>query len=291
MEERVAVLSGGGSHGAYHLGVLEYSMARLGRRYTRFYGVSAGALIAGYMCMASIDEQLDALICLKRLWCNLRTKDIYKKRTGGILAGLMGKSVYNSWPLVRLVQGMWDRDKALASGVLAKVGAVCWDTGEYRVVSSRVKYFDYWICASASYPVFMLPVKIGDAYWGDGGMANITPVKAALLDGCKRIDVISCEPTGAVDRWAPVGEQAVPGFLFRMLSITMREIADTDLQVVGHANDLVQLKDAYTDVDLRVLRPEYPLRGGSLEFVPAASSVNCCRGFQDALCASAQGRW
>jgi NTE family protein len=279
---RAIVMSGGGAFGAYEAGALDYLTRDLGRDYEILCGVSAGALNASYLGQAPPGEMATWVRKLCRLWETTTTDMVYKKRLFGELAALFWPSVYDSTPYIKLVQDNLDVAKVQASGRKVRIGAVCWDSGEYRVIREQDSRLDWWTIASASYPVFFLPIKIDGAYWGDGGLRNVTPIKEALKLGCKEIDVVVAQNVRSLPMWSPRGEKAVPGYLFRALDIIMKELSLTDLQVAGVDNPYAQLAGQYEDVQITVCQPLSPLIGSSLTFDPAAASDNIKRGREDA---------
>jgi NTE family protein len=289
------VLSGGGAHGAYEVGALGYTIGTMGKQFDRFYGVSVGALNSAFMGMYPKMQQAAGARELKDFWRPLETPDIYKKCPipfGDYIAGATRLSVYDSRPLCRLILKTYDHTRSVSSGIYTAVGAVCWDTGEYRVVSSLDdRRFAYWIMASSSYPIFFLPVKIDGKMWTDGGAINVTPIQQAILDGCDEIYVVVCSNVFDFSTWDPKGEKAIPGYLFRLLDVMSREVSKTDLQVCGFHNEVAQLKDQYANVDLKILMPSRPLVGDSLTFSPINTSFNYKRGYEDAKAAHLRGEW
>ena len=290
MTERVAVLSGGGSNGAYHIGALDYAINVLGYRYEAFYGTSSGALIAAHMCHYPIERQDAGIRNLRMFWGGLVTRDIYRRRTGGIVAAAYAKSIYDSQPLLNLIRHRYDERLARSSGVRAAVSAVNWDTGEYRIVDQSAHDFPYWVYASAAYPVFFAPVRIDGHLWGDGGMVNITPIKRALVDGHRTLDAVLCEPKNH-SPWNGCNERAFPGFLHRLLEIQSREVANNDIELAGFGSELVELRPRYRDAQIGVLRPSQPLIGDSLLFEPTTTQLKMKRGYNDAKSAYVAKRW
>jgi NTE family protein len=290
-----AVLSGGGSHGPYQVGALDYFTRVLGRRYDRLYGVSVGGLNAGFLSMYPLEQQDVGVGELKEFWRPLKTGDIYKHCPvpfGDYISAATGISIYDSMPLNRLVLKTYDYARSASSGVMCKVGAVCWDTGDYKILSQHEdRRFAYWIMASASYPVFFRPVKIDGQLWTDGGAMNVTPIRQAIVDGAKEIDVIVCQPVFKMPEWDPKGEKAVPGYLFRLLELMNKEVARTDLEVCGYNNQIAELRQEYEDVKIRVLMPTHALVGSSLEFSPINTALNFRRGYTDARSARQNGMW
>lgn len=277
---KALVLSGGGAFGAYQLGAVQY-LAKVGRRYDMLCGVSVGALNAG--CLAQHATIQAGLPALEAFWKTIRTDKVYRKRPLGWAAALWHNSIFDSRPLSDLVLANVDVRKLQGSGVKLRVGAVCWDTGEYRAITERDPRIAWWIMASASYPVFFLPIKIDGQLWTDGGLRHITPIREAVREGATEVDVVICEDPTKAGSWAPKGENAVPGFLFRAMGLMLKEVADTDLQVMGISNPFVQPRPEYAGIRFRVVHPTAPLAGSSLEFNQADITRNMQQGYRDAM--------
>jgi len=264
------VLSGGGARGAYEIGALKKPMADEGRDYDAIYGASVGGLTAAGLSQTPLGKPAEAIKWLEDLWLGLSTKDIYVKWPLWPASVALKKSVYDSSPLAHLVRSKFSLAKARASGKTVKVRAVNWETKEVRDVSQEDDDFIDWVLASASYPVMLLPVEINGEEWTDGGARDITPITAALLDGCKRIDVITTDdPNLPSHRWDPKCQTAITGYLPRLLTITFDEVMRNDLRNVGINNPFVRLVDEYADVEFRVLQPTKRMNGfDSLDFSP-----------------------
>jgi NTE family protein len=276
---RALVMSGGGAYGAYEAGAVQ-ALATAGLDYDMLYGVSVGAINAAWL--AQHKTLAEGSIGLLEFWDEITTAKVYRERPGGKAAGLWGISVYDSTPIVQLIQRSLDRDKLRASGKRLRVGAVCWETGEYKVTTEADSRIAWWVAASSSYPVFFLPIKIDGSLWTDGGLRNITPVREAIVAGAKEVDVVVCEDPWRCGGWNPAGEKALPGFMLRAMSVMLKEIAATDLYAVGIRNQIVQLAKEYADVKVRVIYPQTPLAGSSLAFDQAAIQNNIAHGRADA---------
>jgi NTE family protein len=192
---RALVLSGGGAHGAYQVGVLKALSERSEEDYQLVCGISVGALNAAFLAQYKVGDMGKAVSDLAAFWRSLNTGKIYRKRTFGLLSALWNPSVFDSSPLQSMVRGMYDGERIRASGRSMRVGAVCWETGEYRSVDENTDPLVEWILASSSYPAFFSPVQIDGLNWSDGGLRNVTPISDAFECGARHVDAIVCENT------------------------------------------------------------------------------------------------
>jgi NTE family protein len=280
---KALVLSGGGSHGAYQVGVLRALAEARCEDYRLICGVSVGALNAAFLAQHEFGELEYAVDELAKFWRTITTKSIYRTRTLGVLSALWNPSVFDSRPLQKLVRGMFDAGKIEASGKLLRLGAVCWETGEYRSVNERTEPLVEWILASSSYPVFFLPIKIDGLNWSDGGLRHVTPIADAFEAGATEIDAIVCEDTEKIGLWSADGKSALPGYFERGFSVVMKELARNDLQVVGVGNPYAKAVRPYDNCKVRVIEPSVELAGSSLTFDPKDIATNMELGYEDGL--------
>ncbi len=260
------VLSGGSSKGAYQVGVLKKWMGEDGRDYEIICGVSVGALNGSYLSQFKYGEPKAASDGLLGLWSRVKNENVKKSWCLGALASLWKRSVYDSTPLQKWIDSELNLDLLAKSGKLLRVGCTSWRTGQYTFATEKDPNIKRWVMASSSYPVFMLPIEIGDDLWTDGGLRSVTPLGEAIRLGAEEIDVIMCSRPDLPSDWDWHKEAAIPGFLMQSMSIMSDEIMMADLQVCGLKNDLAELTDRYRKVKIRLLRPSAPLGVEPMDF-------------------------
>lgn len=257
---KALVLSGGGSAGPFHLGVMEYLHAR-GNRYDLFVGVSVGALVAANMCQHPKGRATQALLKTRRLFLSVKTRNIWKHWSGGMLTAflpwLKKESLYDSGPFERLVKRRLSRKSLQESGVKLLVGAVNLNTGKYETFDQDSPDIVKAVIASASYPVFFKPVKIGKDKYSDGGIRTVTPIQAAIDAGATEIDIITCVPPEG-GRWDGGGMLSTAG---RDLSLMVDEIVCNDLRL---GIEMAREKG----IKVRLWRPNKQVVKDPLEFIP-----------------------
>lgn len=283
---RMLVMSGGGCYGAYQAGALEYLVGQRRRDYSHLYGVSVGAINASFLAQYGAGKLHIGVIDLVKHWRTLERKDVYRKCAMGMLAGVFRNHIYDSRPVIRWLTNDLDADKIAGSGRKLRVGAVCWNTGEYRIADEADARIAWWVAASSSYPNFFKPILIDGQMWTDGGLRNVTPIRSAVQEavreGIDDIDVLICENPAALEEWDHRKQVILPGYLFRTLSIIMKELAMGDMQAVGWQNEISELRDQYAHLKIHVCHPTRPLHGTSLDFAPANMKLNMRRGYEDA---------
>lgn len=269
---RALVLSGGGSKGAFQVGVLKRWMGEQGRDYDIICGVSVGALNAAGLAMTPKGMPAAASAMLEKFWLDhvTGTSSIYRRWCPfGRLHALWEKSVYDSTPLIELVRSTIDMSLVKASNRLIRVGAVCLDDGEYRYGAQDDPDFVNWVLASSSYPVFLKPIEIGGKLWSDGGIKQVTPIGEAIRLGAEEIDVVMCDNPFLVSSWNSRSKQAIPDQLIRTLDLMNTQIVRNDIETTGLKNQLADIEPRYRHVKVRFVMPEQRLNENALEFDPA----------------------
>lgn len=282
---RALVLSGGGSKGAFQIGVLKRWMGDEGLDYDIMCGVSVGALNIAGLSHSPYGEPQAAIKWLEDFWMKhvTGTESIYKRWFPfGRLHSLWEKSVYNSRPLMKLVREHLDLSKVKTSGRRLAVGAVCLNTGEHAFGTEEDPNFAEWVLASSSFPVFLTPIEIDGKLWSDGGIVNITPLAKAIEMGATEIDVIICSDPWLDNKWNVAKQSAVPNQIIRTLSLMSDQIAKNDIELTGLKNELADINENYQYVKVRVCVPSVPLNVDSLEFNPSDIVRMIEQGYHDA---------
>ncbi|GAB3163574.1 patatin-like phospholipase family protein [Telluribacter humicola] len=205
MAKTALVVSGGGSRGAFAVGVLEYMQAHVRPidQFDIYCGTSTGSLIVP---LAACGE----LPLLRRLYTTTRQNDVLI--LGGITNLARSISLHDAQPLKRLI------DRTLTDSHFAEIqrrglpvyiATVClqterlvyWATqplrvgGDYDVETiSSANILRGAMLASSCQPVFMQPVEMRGQQYTDGGVREITPLQAAIDAGAETIISITLTP-------------------------------------------------------------------------------------------------
>jgi len=201
MPNRALVLSGGGSKGAFELGVVDYLVNDRGLDFEVIAGVSTGSLNAVVLAQgAGASGIRTEVAALKDLWFGIRSNDdIYTSRfLGKILAFISKNSIYSSDPLRTKLEKSVSPSKLTASGKDLRIGAVVLESGDYVTADQKNPSILSWALASSSMPVFFPPVSVDGVTAVDGGVRNITPLK----DAFEALKARAARPTGPKGRGA-----------------------------------------------------------------------------------------
>ena len=264
---RALVLSGGGSFGAFQVGVLKHLMGDLNLKYKVYCGISVGAINCGFLSMYKDSENHRASNELEELWRGLSTAQIYKQWFPfGVLHGLSKNSLYNSSPLKEFIYSILNPDNIKSANHKLRVGAVSLDTGKYKVFDENYPQLADAILASSAFPIMFTPVELENQMWIDGGIRDTTPLGVAIKLGATEIDVILTTPKN-VEKQDFKFKKALAVAL-RSLSVMTDEIADNDIKVAMLINKLVEAgagKDKRY-VKINVYRPDKYLIENPLDF-------------------------
>lgn len=281
---RALVLSGGGSKGAWQLGILKKWMKEQKRDYQILAGVSVGALTVAGLAQFPLGQPEEAIDNVIKLWLEkVETKNVYRRwYPFGRLHALWLKSVYDSQPLIDLVHQNFSHQKVLESGKQVAVGAVCLNDGEHRYVRESDPHFVDWVLASSSFPIFLKPVEIEGRLWSDGGIKSVTPLGQAIKMGADEIDVLITSDMWALHKWSSKKKRAIPDQIVRTLSLMNDKIMQDDIKLTCLKNDLATVNSKYRRVRIRVVTPSQNLMDDSLDFNPKDIRRMMDIGYRDA---------
>lgn len=221
------VLSGGGARGAYQAGILSGLAEVIGHDFGAqpfpiITGISAGSINASYLASASSTfvEQVNLLV---HLWGELVSEQVIKTNpftlgklglgwlkdlsTGGLLGQPQSTHLLDSTPLENFLRQRIDFDQ-LRRNVDSKILDGVSVTSTSYASGTSVTFFDSrdltsWtrsariglkttlalehVLASSSIPIFFKPVRIGQSYYGDGGIRSSSPLSPAIHLGADKI--------------------------------------------------------------------------------------------------------
>jgi len=274
-------MSGGGSKGAYQVGVLKRWMLEEGREYDILVGTSVGAINAAGLSQVKLGNPKEAYLRLEGIWDRVNNKKIRKWWWFWYLASIWRPSIYNSEPLRKWIKEELDAAAIAASGRQLRVGAVSETTGEEFIANETTPNLAEWVYSSAAFPLAFKPGVVNGEEWTDWGIRTVTPIGTAIKAGATEIDVIT---TFNIDlplpRWKPK-YRAVAARGMRDLEIMMNEIMRGDLRAVGDRNEIAKLGGPYKHVKLNLQMPSRPLEYDSLDFSPENAGLGRAFGYAD----------
>lgn len=217
---RVVFLGGGGSRGAFQIGVLRRLLDNdINYEPNIWCGVSVGALTASYLSTGPLKETLPKL---EHLWLNkiLNNKSIWRHHLWyyiifgiciillfticafisfiltapkwltllfGFAALLSFYFPYYSLTHSHSIYNNQPLKELIIDSFNEKnivkqlmVGAVSFNTGKFKVITEKDDNLKEWLMASSAVPIFFRMPKINDDYWLDGGISEISLLNNVL---------------------------------------------------------------------------------------------------------------
>ena len=208
--KRALVISGGGSKGAFAVGVLKELVAIFPRLdFDVYVGTSAGSLVVSLASLNKIET-------LENLYTSISNATLFIE--GNIVDKLGDTSLFDVTPAWKMIQKYYPDDsynELLASGKKVFFTASCLQTNElfvfandassiqptgYNVVQTiNANHFRRAMLASSCVPVFMPPIQIGRDVPGaanpgyqyvDGGVIEYIGIQMAIDAGATEIFAI-----------------------------------------------------------------------------------------------------
>jgi NTE family protein len=180
------VLSGGGSLGALQVGMLQ-ALTEAGIRPDLLIGTSVGAVNAAFMGGRADHE---GALQLGEIWRGLRRQHIFPLSPWSSARGLLGRSnhLISNTSLGDVLRKHLPYQRLEEAAIPVHVITTELKTGRAVVVSSGPAVPA--LLASTAIPGIFPPVTIGRREFIDGGVANHTPIAAAMELGASRIFVL-----------------------------------------------------------------------------------------------------
>lgn len=280
---KALVWSGGGSKGAYGVGVMNHLLGDLQIQYDIICGVSVGAINGSFLAQYHHGQEKLAASDMSKMWSGLNTSKIYKRwMPFGILHALWNKSFYDSSPLRKLIRTHVLLDKIRDSDRKVYVGTVSLSSGKYTIFDQTSDHFIDAVIASASFPTMLEPVSFMGQLWADGGIKEISPLKKAVELGADVIDVIITNPVNRMKKF--LDNPTTVDILKRSIDLSTDKIMANDVEKVEMYNKMALMgltEKKY--VQLNIIRPENNLIEDLLDFRPFKIQEMMEKGYQDAV--------
>ena len=172
------------------------------------------------------------------------------------------RSIYNTKPLRKIVDKRLDLEKLRNSGKKLRVGAVSYQTGEYRTGNEQSEDIVDWVMASSAFPIFFPMPEIDGQNWTDGGVCETAPLKDAIEMGATEIDVILTSPL----HMNKAKDTRLLAQIGRVIDLMTTEIM---------ANDVFHNQSICNNVTIRIIAPKEHFEYDSLSFIPKEIRKMC----------------
>ncbi|MBC7935445.1 MAG: patatin-like phospholipase family protein [Rhizobacter sp.] len=258
---RSLVISGGGSKGAFAVGVIKRLLKEYpNMEFDSYVGTSTGSLIAPLAAMGAYD-------LLEELYTTQKTEDIITKSNIG--DRLNQHSIFDANPLWELIEQYYNDDNYQIlqdSGKKIYLTTTCLQTSELVVFTNDLNpatpdnyevrtwvsadHFRKAVMASACQPVFMPPIKVNKNVPGeanpnhqfvDGGVREYAGVEMAIDNGATEVFTILLS----------TGQKVIMDTEFKTIFPILQQTIDIFTEDVGK-NDLIipsQYNEALVYID------------------------------------------
>ena len=194
-DKTALVLGGGGSRGAYEIGVWQ-ALKTLGIRIDMVYGTSVGAINAAMVAQGDLD-------LTSELWKELETNTVFDMAPDSKPVDYVKEIVVNqgagTGPLHSLLSKYIDEDKVRNSGLDFGITAVSFPdmTGHYLRLKDipEGKLVDYIMASASAFPA-LHAYEIDGVEYIDGGYADSVPVGMAVEDGTSHVIAVDLNGFG-----------------------------------------------------------------------------------------------
>lgn len=223
------VLTGGASLGAVQVGMLRALFER-GIRPDLLVGTSVGAVNAAWVAGRPQPDGVDAL---EDIWMRLRRQDVFPLNPLLSAAGLLGRSnhLISNVSLRTVLETHLPFTRIEEARIPLHVVTTELKSGRAAILTSGPAIPA--LLASCAIPGVFPPVTIGRREYIDGGVANHTPIAAALELGATEIFVL---PVGY--RWLSKGPTSALGMALQALARIIELKVEHEVAANRHLADI-----------------------------------------------------
>lgn len=266
------VLGGGGSLGAFNVGVVRWLLIDKGIAPAVVTGTSTGALGAVLTATGEIG-------LLSDIYTNVTTRDVLHRSFLGDVNLVLHGFVNSVDPLRDLIDTYFTparRQKIIDDGVELRIAATNLQTGAVENASQNdsLDHLKAFVLASSCQPALMPTIRIGSDDYLDGGIMQMLPVQAALDAGATKIYASAVTATPA--NRPPLTRQFPNAPGTDVLNFTLRRAVL--LRAAQQTDDTIALLQE-RGVDITVFQPASSLAPDPLTFNPAEMSAMVDEGY------------
>jgi len=256
-----------GVKGAFQAGVLKFLLGVKEERYDIITGVSVGALNGAFVSQFHKNDAYIAAKELENFWLSINNDSIYENWCIPYVSAIWKSSIYNSAPLQKLIRKNIHLTLINNCNREVIVGAVNLTNGNYRTFSNYRDPVNFinGVIASSAFPGFFCPIEIGGDLYSDGGIKEITPLKAAIEAGATDIDIIICSPEYTTSKISK--NPNTLDLLMHTIDLMSDEIMSGDLVIAQNYNKLSLVgASSKKNIPINIYRPKANLVDNSLDF-------------------------
>ena len=199
--KRALVLAGGGSRGAYQIGVWQ-ALRELDWNFDLVTGTSVGAINGAAIAMGEFDLAVE-------LWKKLNTSSVFDLSAGkgeipsyrDFVRAFLKEGGAGITPLKKILEETYDLNQICEGKI--ELGIMTFNLTKRRpetvfvsqLRNSKEKLIDYILASASIFPALKI-YKIGTQKYVDGGYYNKMPIDMAIEKGAKEIIAVDLEAVG-----------------------------------------------------------------------------------------------
>ncbi|MBX3271539.1 MAG: patatin-like phospholipase family protein [Sandaracinaceae bacterium] len=266
------VLGGGGSLGAFSVGVARWLLVDKGIRPDIVTGTSTGALAAVLVASGEIS-------LLSDLYANVATRDVLHRSFLGDLGVVVHGYANSVDPLRDLIASYLTearRQRIVDRGVKLQIAATNLQRGrvEYGTEADDLARLRKFVLASCCQPALMPTVEIDGADYLDGGVMQMLPLQRALDLGATKI--YACATSAARADRGPITRRFPNSPGTDVFNYTLRRAV---LLMTDQGTDDTLALARARGVDVTAFRPATTLAADPLAFDPARMAAMVDEGY------------
>ena len=167
MVKKLLVLSGGGSYGAFEMGIVSKLIMTGKGGWDIITGVSAGSINACYLSTIEKDKEFDSVFEFKTLWTGIKDNNVYKSDYF-----FNGLSLYETKPLEEELAKVFN-DRVSVRPVIISATSLTNSEAQHFTNADITKYgFKDLIMCSTAIPLLFPPYPFLDDMFCDGGLTS-----------------------------------------------------------------------------------------------------------------------
>ncbi len=201
------VFAGGGGKGAYELGVFKaLRLLEMDSLVRAVSGASVGALNAALFSLGDYEKA-------EEIWRNIHPIQFLDLEPDGVcsrdglreilhheisLSALSASAISTYVSIARCPEST-EAVMKLNAGLACSLSVQEWD-GEYRLLNGQSpETIEALLLASTALPIVYEPVRIGNAYYRDGGLFDNLPMRPLLEAGIRNLILVLLSPSATFD--------------------------------------------------------------------------------------------
>lgn len=266
------MFSGGGSRGAYQLGVYEALHAN-GFRPEIVCGTSVGGVLATLVASGASPAEM------REAWMRICSPDLMPRRWK-LWRVHKWESLRDNQPLQAFFEDLVDWEAVASSDIELRVASVDVCTGQ-EVVHTNQEVSPARLRGSTAIPVIFPPVETEDRILWDGGITSRTPIQPAIEAGATEIYAILNDPVHGPAHAPPATMREA---IERLADIVMEQGLRRDLERGREINRLVDQgigTHRWRKIHFHIVAPDRKLPVSLLSFDPEDARELMGQGRQD----------